>query len=85
MYVTIIKEGVKLVSSIGVGTIVGNTVKQVANPAAMNTFNKVCVTVGGAAITGLVSAKVGEYIDETIDGTVNSIKGLFKKEEKGAE
>ena len=78
MYTTIIKEGVKIVSNIGIGTIVGNAAKQVANPATMNTFNKVCVTVGGSVLASCIGAKVGEYTDKVIDDTVSGVKELFK-------
>lgn len=70
----ITKGVVGLIVSMGVGTIVGNTIKASTNSADLNLLNKVGVGLGALAISGLVSSKVSQHTTDTIDNTLEQIE-----------
>ncbi len=57
----------------GVGTIIGTAVK-CFTPGNMSKFNKICTTIGGLALTGLVADKTTDYTDRTIDMVIEELK-----------
>lgn len=76
----IVKEGIKLMSNYGVGYIVGEGVKAIT-PENINTFQKVCVSIGGVAVAGYAGIKANEYIDEVADAldvTIKNVKEMRK-------
>lgn len=64
----------------GVGTIVGTAIKYFT-PGNMSKFNKICTTIGGLALTGLVADKASEYALNAVDETVCIIQKAYVKEE----
>lgn len=60
------------VVSIGIGNIVGNIVKS-TTPANLNTFNKVSIQIGAFVLSGAVSARAIEYMNNEIDSVVDQV------------
>lgn len=75
----LVKTGLEIVVSIGVGAIVGNAVV-LTTPATTKVITKLCIKVGGLALSGIASDKASEYVRNTIDSTVEKAKGWFQKE-----
>jgi len=65
-YLSIFKGVAGLVTSTGVGNIVGNIIK-VTTPANQNTFNKITTVVGGFVLSAMIADKTVEYLNEQID------------------
>lgn len=76
-WLTLGKSALGLVTSIGVGNIIGNIVKA-TTPAGLNTFNKISVGLATFVVTGVVADKAVEYLNKEIDSAVDSVK---KKEQ----
>lgn len=61
-----------MITSIGVGNIVGNVVKA-TTPANLNTFNKITIQVGTFVISGLVATHAVNYVNSEIDSIAAQI------------
>ena len=83
--IKVLKTVSSVITSFGIGTIIGNGVKMVNEGANINPFMKVCVTIGTFAISGMVSDKATEYIDGQIDALVDSFKKIEKEDEEPTE
>lgn len=84
---SLIKSGLELLVSIGVGVITGSAINMV-KPQNMNVIKKIAVGVGGLALANMVADKTVEYVDQQWDETTNKIKELFvgkQKEEPAPE
>lgn len=68
-----IKAGAQIVTSIGVGIIVGNAVKM-SSPAGRNILKNVCVGVGGMVLSDMVSSKACEHVETKIDAVAEQLK-----------
>jgi len=64
---SVTKAVLSLITSTGVGNIVGNVVR-VSTPANQSTFNKITTTVASFVLTGMIADKATEYLNEQIDG-----------------
>lgn len=63
----VIKAGVKLVVSFGVGSIVTNAVTFTTPVAAMGTLKRVAIGIGSFAMSAFASEKIADYADEKVD------------------
>lgn len=77
----LVKSVGALVLTIGVGNIVSNVIKA-TTPAAIGILNKVCIAVGSAALTTIISDVTIQRIEHGIDGVINGIKGKMDNKEK---
>ena len=75
-----VKGTVGFVTTIGVNAIIGNIVKS-TTPESIHVLKKVCIGVGSFVISSMVTDKVGDYVDEKMDGFIVDFKDVFKKEE----
>lgn len=73
--ITISKSVVDAVVGIGVGAVVGNAIKM-STPADVKLPTKICITVGGFVLSGLVAHHASKHATEQIDITLEQIKEL---------
>lgn len=71
----ILKSGIGLIVSVGVGTIAGNAIKT-TTPNDMTRVTKFCVGAASLALTGLLGDKAAKYTEDQIDTVVENIKNL---------
>jgi len=69
--IPLVKSLVEITVSAGVGTIVGNVVKQNL-PENMSRFKKITVTAGGFALSGMAGAAAASYASTQVDSVVNA-------------
>lgn len=81
MVVNLVKGAVVTASSMGIGALGAEATKKLI-PAGAGKVTKVCCYVGGCAASSYVSVKVGDFIEDEIDGCVNFFKSLKKTEKK---
>lgn len=74
-----IKTGVSLVISIGVGIIVKNVIKA-TTPKDIKKITKFCVLVGGIALSDVLGQMATKYVEDEIDDTVDKVKNIIKEE-----
>lgn len=72
----ILKGVTSIVVSIGVGAIVSNVVKA-TTPEGVKLVTKVCLVVGGAALSGLVGDAVSKYVGDQIDIVANDVQAVW--------
>ncbi len=77
----LIKTVTELMVSVGVGSIVGNTIKN-ATPTNAHIVKRISMGIGGFFLSSMVSSKVSKYATETIDETAEKIKSIRKTETK---
>lgn len=70
-WLSITKSALGLVTSIGVGNIVGNAVKA-TTPPNLNTFNKITIQVGTFVLSGMVADQANKYLNEQIDSLIQT-------------
>lgn len=75
MIIGILKTGVGLAASLGVGSIVTNAIKA-TTPATINGVNKLMVKVGCVVVGSMIGDAVINHTNATVDGFVN----IFRKE-----
>jgi len=75
----LIKTVTEIVVSVGVGAVVGNTIK-LTTPAGTHVLKRVAIGVGGFVLSSMISDKASTYATTTIDETVEKIKKLIKPE-----
>jgi hypothetical protein len=76
----LVKIVTELFVSVGVGSIVGNTIKN-ATPENASRFKKISIGVGGFVLSSMISSKATKYATDQIDETVEKIK-KFKNPEQ---
>jgi hypothetical protein len=75
--IELLKTGVSLVVSFGVGTIVGNIIKA-STPSDVKKIVQLCIGAGSLVLTGLAGDAASKYTEGKIDDAVNSIKDFLK-------
>lgn len=80
----LLKSGVKLVVSFGVGTIVTNAVSFTTPAVAMGLLRRAAISVGSFAMSMMVSDRVTDYTDEKLDEAIDEAKKFMdeSKEDK---
>lgn len=66
-------SGFKLISGAGVGAIVANVAKTLG-PIAAPLPTKIAISVGTAVISGYFQDTLSVYIDDKVNGTVESVE-----------
>ena len=74
----LLKSGLELLVSIGVGILAGNAVGLI-KPQNLGVIKKIACGVGGLAISGMAADKVTDYVDEQWTEASGQIKKLFPK------
>ena len=77
---SIVKSGLGVVVSIGVGILAGNTIKLVT-PANLNAIKSIATKVGGLVLADLAAVKAVEHFDGQWDEASKQVKEIFAKEE----
>ena len=70
---------IRMVGGFVIGTgigLVSNHLVDVATPENASKFGKICIKVGVTAVGMLVAKRTGDYLDEVIDETVDSVKAV---------
>jgi len=73
----IIKAGLGLITSLGVGAIVGNLINS-TTPDTVKTIMKGCIWAGGMVLSTMVGDMVAKYTVDQIDDAVDMIKEITK-------
>jgi hypothetical protein len=60
-----VKLGASMIASFGTGTIVGNAVR-FTTPDTLNRAQKILITIGSIALSGVAGDAVGKYVAEDI-------------------
>jgi len=77
----IVKSGLGIVVSIGVGILAGNTIKLVT-PQNLNVIKNVAVKVGGIVLADLAAVKAVEHFEKQWDDCLKQVKEIFTKKEE---
>lgn len=77
--IKVIKAASKFVVSVGVGAIVSNAIAFTTPIAGVAVLTKAAISVGSFVLSGMVSDKACEYIDEKIDEGVEEAEKMAKK------
>lgn len=72
----ILKGGVEILVSIGVGSIVGNAIKLTTDPEA-GKIKKMAIGFGGFVLSQMVSDKAGEYATQKIDSAAEKVSKII--------
>lgn len=80
----LLKGGIGLLISVGVGAITGNAIKMV-QPQNLNMFKKVAVGVGSLAMANMVADKTVEYFEQQWDDAATKIKEFLNGKPKETE
>jgi hypothetical protein len=72
-----LKTGVKVVVTLGVGAIISNVAK-CTTPRDTGKIMKLCIGLGSIVLGGIVTDKAGEYTDKTIDEAVGDVKEMVE-------
>lgn len=67
MFKELIALVLKLLTDIGLWKIISNAIKNTIRPYKTRKGMKACVFVGELVVTGIISDKTGDYIDESMD------------------
>ncbi len=81
----LLKSGVKLVVSFGVGTIVTNAVAFTTPVVAMGLLRRAAISVGSFAMSMMVSDKVTDYTDEKLDEAIEEAKKFMDEDKNKKE
>lgn len=76
----VVKTVAGVVVSTGVSIIVGNAIKGFS-PKDANLVVKGLVVVGGFALSGMVSDKASQYVENMIDETADQLSGVMAEVE----
>lgn len=79
----LLKGGLELLVSIGVGILAGNAVGLV-KPQNLGVIKKIACGVGGLAVSAMAADKVTDYVDDQWTEARDQIKGLFPKKTEEA-
>jgi hypothetical protein len=72
-----LKGGVELLTSIGVGSIVGNAIKMTTDPNA-GRLKKIAIGFGGFVLSSMTSELATKYTNEKIDDIAEKIQTIIK-------
>ena len=75
-----VREGVSIVVSIGVGILAGNAIS-LCKPKNLNVLKTVAVKVGGVVMADLISVKAVEHFEGQWDECLTKLREFFTKEE----
>lgn len=73
-----VKGGVELLVTVGVGTLVGGALMLV-KPAKLGVAKKMAVGVAGLVITSMATDSVTDYFEKKFDEVATSIKEVIAK------
>lgn len=82
--ITIVKGSLKLATSFGVNNMVNNIIKT-TTPAAVSTFNKVCITIGSIVVSDMVVTKCTDHFEERFVAAITFIGNQVKSKEEKKE
>lgn len=71
----ILKSAATLIASSGVGAIVGNAIKA-STPGDVTKLQKVTITVGSIALSGMIANQASKYTGEQIEEIATQLKAL---------
>lgn len=74
----IFKAAAELVVSVGVGTIIGNTIK-LTTPADIHLIKKICVGAGAFALSGMVGDLAANHVSQQIDETAEKAAKMLNR------
>lgn len=74
-----VKALATLAVTVGVGAIVGNLIKM-TTPIDVKVLTKICIGIGGFALSGMASDLVGQYTEKKIDEAVDLFKEVIQQE-----
>jgi len=77
----IVKSGLGIVVSIGVGVLAGNTIKLVT-PQNLNAIKNIAVKIGGIVLADLAAFKAVEHFETQWDEYLKQIKEQFSKKKE---
>lgn len=72
----LLKDAAELMVSVGVSSIVGNTLKMVKDPTA-KLPKRFAVAIGGIVLSSMISDKAGEYATGRIDKLAEHINNIL--------
>lgn len=75
----ILKGIAELAVSVGVGAIVGNTVKM-TTPSDIHTLKRIAISIGSFALSSMVGDRVSSYVSEQIDETAERVNKIVNPE-----
>lgn len=81
----LIKSGIKVVVSVGVGCIVTNAVAFTTPVVGIGVIKKLCIGAGSFALSTMVSDKTTEYTDKKIDEGLDEFKKMMEEDNKKEE
>lgn len=71
----ILKSGITLVASVGVGAVVTNAVKS-TTPADLKVLNKIVVVIGTTAVSYIASDGAAKYFGNYVDELTEMVKNV---------
>lgn len=80
-----VKAGVKLLVSFGVGTVVTNAVSATTPVGTLGTLKNIGVAIGSFAMSAFASDKISDYADEKIDELIDEAKKVVSEDETREE
>lgn len=78
-HLELLKAGVEIIVSVGVGAIVGNAIKA-TTPSDTKGIAKLVVALGSLVLTGITSDMAAKYTEKKIDDTVETMRNMFTEE-----
>lgn len=84
MNLGLIKSGIQLMTTVGVGFIADEAIKMV-KPKNLTGLKKVAVRVGGFVLSAMAADKASEYVEEVWDKTAKDIKDFVAPPEVATE
>jgi hypothetical protein len=84
MKLSLIKDGLNFIISIGVGAIAGNAVNMV-KPQNIGAFKKIAVAIGGIALANMIADKTTDYVDQQWEQATEKIKELLDRQPDNKE
>lgn len=77
----ILKTGLSLLVSVGVGAVVGNAIKA-TTPETTKGIGKLLVTLGSLALTGIASDMASRYTETKIDEAADAVREAVTEEDE---
>jgi hypothetical protein len=73
-----VKGGLELMVTIGVGTLVGGAIA-IARPAKLGVVKQIAVSAAGLVVTSMATDGVTDYFEKKFDEVVTVVKELLEK------
>ena len=73
----LIKTGVSIIVSVGVGAVVSNVIKT-TTPDTTGTIKKVCIGIGSFVLSSMITDQATTYTETKIDETVDQMKEMVE-------